>query len=247
MTTAMNQIWDEINKIPPTTRFIILSTLSITLISLPFPSLVGMHTALVLPQIWRAFTCFFILSKSLNGLFDLVILFRTSTDLEGSGGGRAGAAFAWGRIVDAMLILVLNYPINAYSLFRPFFLSLVYTQSLSSPHSHVNLFGLASIPNNIYPYVILAIDMLLGGPVMVIVGLTGIIAAHFRHLMSISPSPVPAPLRSIISTPPSWFERWWIATDAKERRTGYGTAYNPTQQRTQAQAHSWGTGRRLAD
>lgn len=243
----MNEIWQEITKIPPVTRFITLSSISITILSFFIPSYVGMHTSLVMPQLWRAYTSLFILPSSIGGLFDFIILFKTSSDLEGSGMGRAGAGYAWCRIVDALLILLLNYPINAFSLFRSFFLSVIYTQSILSPNSHVNLFGLVSIPNYAYPYVILAIDLLIGGPVIVIFGLMGIIAAHFRHTLSISPSPVPAFIRNTLSTPPQWFEKWWTSTESRERHTGYGTAINPTQPRTQTQTHNWGSGRRLAD
>lgn len=241
----MNEIWREVEKIPRVTRFITLSSISITILSFFVPAYLGMHTSLVIPQFWRAYTSLFIFPSSIGGLFDLLILFKTSSDLEGSGMGRAGAGYAWSRIIDALFILLLNYPINAFSLFRSFFLSVVYTQSILSPNSHVSLFGLVSIPNYAYPYVILAIDLLIGGPVIVLFGLMGIIAAHFRHTLSIFPSPVPALIRNTLTTPPQWFEKWWISSESRERHTGFGTAINPTQSRSQP--HNWGGGRRLAD
>lgn len=239
----MDDIRNEIKKIAPTTRFIALSSIGVSLISFIAPAYVGMHTKLVFPQLWRLYTGFFILPRSISAIFDFVILYRTSSDLEGSGTSTAGAVYAWNRIVDATLILLLNIPINAFSLFRPLFVSIIYTQSLISPNATVNLFGLVSIPHYAYPYVILLIDMVSAGPVSVLISLTGIIATHFRQLLSMSPSPVPPFIKNIVNNPPSWFQRWWIAGDPKERKTSYGTAINPKKEST----HNWGSGRRLAD
>ncbi|CAK9785582.1 unnamed protein product [Cutaneotrichosporon oleaginosum] len=124
-------------------------------------------------------------------LFDAFNLYRTSTALE-QNYRQDTAAYAWSLTVVAALILVTCVTNNTDSkalnqvpvfkfpiLFRAFLTALVYMWARENPTAKVNIFGLISIPTRLYPFVLIALDLIQRGPAGALLSIMGIVTGHF--------------------------------------------------------------------
>ncbi|THV07146.1 hypothetical protein K435DRAFT_643878, partial [Dendrothele bispora CBS 962.96] len=90
---------------------------------------------------------------------------RNSNELESGPYMRKSADYAWQLFFVALSIIFLSIPLSPSTFISPFLLALIYmTSSLAPVGAQANLFGLVSFPVKYYPYVILALDFLMGGP-----------------------------------------------------------------------------------
>ncbi len=77
-------------------------------------------------------------------------------------------------------------------LFRPFLSALVYVWARENPTAKVNIFGLISIPTrsesarpcvpkltSVYPFVLIALDLVQTGPMGALLSIMGILTGHF--------------------------------------------------------------------
>jgi len=182
----MDDFVTELRKIPPVTRFLCFSFVGISLSHLiglvSIYNLVYTYSlAFEKFQIWRLYTSFFLLSKEIGYIFDLVMLYRTMDQLESGPGpyARRSADLAWQLFVACAGIIITSIPVNGMIFLRPFLLCIAYLQSALAPvGAMTSIFGLVQLPIKYLPYIILLITLLVYGPGGVAMSLPGAIVGH---------------------------------------------------------------------
>ncbi|KAF5356588.1 hypothetical protein D9758_008296 [Tetrapyrgos nigripes] len=180
----MDTILAEIRKIPPVTRFVCISVVGLTLSTML--QLVSPYTLLYVPklvwgkwQVWRLWSSFFLGSGGLTLIFQVMMLYRNSNELETGPYMRKSADYAWQLFWCGGAIMVLSIPMSSFLFLSPFLLCIIYLSSSLAPvGAMANLFGLITFPVKYYPYVILAMDFLLGGPQAAAQSIPGAIVGH---------------------------------------------------------------------
>ncbi|KZS97329.1 DER1-domain-containing protein [Sistotremastrum niveocremeum HHB9708] len=175
---------DELRKIPPVTRFLCGATLAVSIP--PMLQLVSVYKILFVSQLvtqkgefWRIFTSFFYGGSGISFLFDFMMLYRNSNGLEEVQYLRRSYDYAWQLLIASGALLALNIPLNSYLHFRPLLMTLLYISSKLNPNAITSLFGLIAIPAQYFPFVMLAMDFVMGGgPKAAASSLTGIIVGH---------------------------------------------------------------------
>ncbi|KAL5637706.1 hypothetical protein ACGC1H_002092 [Rhizoctonia solani] len=193
----MDDIRAELRKIPPVTRFMVLSSAAV---SLPvMMHILSGYKVVYTPglvfgkaQIWRIWTSWFLGPSGVPFIFDMLMLYRASNELEEALFGGHSADYAWHLLVSGAAIMGLNMPLGTLIFFRPLLHLLVYRAARSNPEAQVSLFGLISIKNIYFPFVMLGMDLVSGGPPALIQSLTGVIASHIWFMLL----PEPGQLRS---------------------------------------------------
>ncbi|KAG8744301.1 hypothetical protein FRC10_010373 [Ceratobasidium sp. 414] len=201
---SMDEARAELLKIPPVTRFIIVTSV---VISLP----VMMHLIsgtwfvyapvyvfgkMQASSVWRLVTSWLLGPPGLAYIFDVIMLHRASTELEETVFGGHSADYAWHLIVSGAAIMALNVPLRTLVFWRPLILFVVYRASKHNPDGQVSLFGLVNIKNLYFPFVLLIFDLISGGPPALVQSLTGVLISHGWFLLF----PEPGLLRSAPST-----------------------------------------------
>ncbi|KAG9095631.1 hypothetical protein FS749_010045 [Ceratobasidium sp. UAMH 11750] len=193
----MDELRAELLKIPPVTRFIIVSSV---VISLPvMMHLISGGWFAYAPvyvfgkmQVWRVVTSWLLGPPGLSYIFDVIMLHRASTELEEAVFGGHSADYAWHLIVSGAAIMVLNIPLRTLVFWRPLILFVIYRAAKHNPDGQVSLFGLVTIKNLYFPFVLLVFDLISGGPPILVQSLTGVLASHAWFLLF----PEPGLLRS---------------------------------------------------
>jgi len=166
------------------TRFLCASSLGITLpvmLNLLSPFKVVFLSSLVLRrwEIWRIYTSFFYGGSGLQYIFDFVMLYRNSDQLESRTYLRRSADYAWQLLLASAAILALNVPISSRLHTRPLLLCLTYlSAALAPPGTQTSLMGLISFPVVYLPYVMIGLDLLMAGPGAVPPGVSGVVVGH---------------------------------------------------------------------
>ncbi|KAJ1302355.1 hypothetical protein OPQ81_001169 [Rhizoctonia solani] len=197
----MDDIRAELRKISPVTRFMVLSSAAV---SLPvMMHILSGYTVVYTPglvfgkaQIWRLWTSWFLGPSGVPFIFDMLMLYRASNELEEVLFGGHSADYAWHLLVSGAAIMGLNVPLRTLIFFRPLLHLLVYRAARSNPEAQVSLFGLISIKNIYFPFVMLGMDLISDGPPALLQSLTGVIASHAWFMLF----PDPGQLRSTPST-----------------------------------------------
>ncbi|KAF4580440.1 hypothetical protein EYR40_003156 [Pleurotus pulmonarius] len=174
----------ELRKIPPVTRFLCASSLAVTLPVLM--NIVPGFKIIFIPrfiysrfEIWRLWSNFFMGSAGINYIFEFVMLYRTSDQLESGPYINRSADYAWQLLIACAGILVSNYPLSSVIHARPLLMCLTYLASaLAPPGTQTSLFGLVTFPVAYSPYVMLGLDLLMGGPGAAASSAGGAIVGH---------------------------------------------------------------------
>ncbi|KAK0543126.1 hypothetical protein OC845_006275 [Tilletia horrida] len=178
---------DELNKIPPVSRFLLLGTLGITvpvILKLISPTPFVLYWPWIQQRfhVWRLVTPFFMAGGGIQLIFDMIALFRSSTALEeGEPFYRSTSTYAWTLTLTNALIILLNQPLGSAVLFRPMLYAITTFWSRAYRSASVNLFGIVNVPAPYLPYTYLVLDVLMGGPHAAITSGTGILAAYAIH------------------------------------------------------------------
>lgn len=184
----MDGILAEIRKIPQVTRFLCASSLGITV-----PVLMGMISPYKLVyirtlvfrrfEVWRLFTSFFLGGGGINYLFELMMLYRTTEQLESGPYARRSADLAYQLLYAAASIIAISTPLSSFVFTRPLLLCLTYLSSaLSPPGAQSSLMGLVTFPVAYLPYVMIGLDLLMGGPSSAALSVAGAVVGHFWWL-----------------------------------------------------------------
>jgi len=242
---------EEINKIPPVTRFLCGATVLISppvLLGLIAPYRILFVKELVVQkfEIWRIASSFFLTSQGIGFLFDMVMLYRNSNELETQHFARRSADYAYQLSIAALSILALNIPLNSYVHFRALLLCITYLSSRLNPAARVSLFGLVHMENQYFPFALVAMDGVMGGIEAAMQSLTGIIVGHAWWLLEYGSSGNAGGL----GRAPRWLAKLFgesqNPTDRRTSRTSYGTRIVPRGQEPPATTgYRWGSGQRL--
>jgi len=261
----------EIRKIPPVTRTLLAATLAVSgsvILQLVSPYKVLFVWKFVKQgQIWRIPTSFFLGGSGIAFLIDVVMLFRNSDALETIWYKRRSADYAWQLLLVSGVILALNIPLETFIHYRALLMSLTYLTSRLNPEAPMSIFGLITIKALYFPFALLGMDVLMGGPAAAIVSLTGIVAGHVWYMfewVENGPSRPGNGTGAVVGQPPMWFSRWIgngedPAPSGSGGSTGsgsgrrpdprpYGAAFAPprvNEPRASASGYSWGRGNRL--
>ncbi|GAA5862911.1 hypothetical protein JCM8547_003618 [Rhodosporidiobolus lusitaniae] len=236
---------DEIKKIPPFTRTVVggvvLATVPTLLMILsPYHLAFLPQRIAVKWEVWRLVTPFLYGGRGLPLVFNLIMLYRSLVDLEESHFGRRLGEMTWAFILQCGAIIGLNTPLGTPFLFNPLMLAVIHLWGQTNPTNRVSLYGIVNIPAPYFPFAMLAMDLLNGGPPAVLVSFTGMVAAHAYYFLSVI---LPRqnggrqnPLVQSLLTPPAFLTRLLDAPSAPGERGptssfGFGTAFRSGGQR----------------
>lgn len=194
------------------------------------------------------------------------MLYRNSNQLEeGYYPGRS-ADYAWqllwacaGIIVRRSLypdvspwfkrLQALNIPLRSFVHGRPLLLALTYlTSKLAPPGTQTSLFGLITLPVAYFPYALIFLDLLMGGPAAAAASITGAVIGHvwwwgvFESRQWIN-----------IGRAPEFLKDWIDGDGRRPGNLGGGVQVIPPRRREREQntgtstGHQWGSGRRLGE
>ncbi|KAG8970247.1 hypothetical protein FRC03_010437 [Tulasnella sp. 419] len=256
---------DEIRKIPPVTRFIVGSTLAVTLPLmlqvLPGDLIIFDLSKLKQLQVWRLITCFFYGGNGLQFLFDIIMLYRNSDALESTYYNRRSPEYAYQLVLASIGILLLNLPLETIIHYRALLVCITYLASRLSPNAPVSVFGILSLKALYFPFVLVGLDLITGGPPAAAVSLTGVIAGHAWWLLEWKedgPSHGGGGRGGVMGRAPRWLVNLVgmgedpQTRDAQQNQRAYGGAYAPRGRGLNdggsgatGNQHTWGSGQRL--
>ncbi|KAJ7034548.1 Der1-like family-domain-containing protein [Mycena alexandri] len=180
----MNDFAAEIRKIPPVTRVVCLSSLGVSLgvmggLVSAYKVIYTYQLAFERLEIWRLYTSFFLGSSGINYIFEFFTLYRTMDQLESGPYARKSADLAWQLFAASVAIMLTSLPVGSAVFFRPFLLCVAYLGSSLAPvGSMTSIMGLVQLPIKYLPYIMLGMDLIMGGPGAVAVALPGAVVGH---------------------------------------------------------------------
>ncbi|KAF8217675.1 Der1-like family-domain-containing protein [Mycena galopus ATCC 62051] len=180
----MDDFLAEIRKIPPVTRVVCFSFLSISLSCMAglvsgYKIIYTYSLAFEKLQIWRLYTSFFLGSSGINFIFELAMVYRTMDQLESGPFAGRSADLAWQLFVAGIGIMITSLPVNSMIFFRPFLLCITYVGSALAPAGAMtSIMGLIQLPIKYLPYIMLGMDLLMAGPGAVAQSLPGAVVGH---------------------------------------------------------------------
>ncbi|CAE6441412.1 unnamed protein product [Rhizoctonia solani] len=181
----MENLPEMFRRIPPVTKFILAATVMVSV-----PTMVGIlppSSVMFNPQyafrgkeIWRVATTWFYSPSSEIFLFltGMLLLYHSTLNLETNLFDGRSADYAWQITLSAILIMCLNVPLKTAILSRPLLHFLVYRDSCSVKNPSISVLDLVHIPRRYLPWVMLALDAIMDGPLAFCRSLTGVLVAH---------------------------------------------------------------------
>ncbi|KAG5642536.1 hypothetical protein DXG03_002574 [Asterophora parasitica] len=187
----MDGLVAELRKIPPVTRFLCASSLAVTipvLMNIVSPYKVLYTYKYVFQQlqpdkkswqVWRLYSSFFLGTSGINYIFDLVMLYRTTDQLESGPYSRRSADLAYQLLFACGSIIVATTPLNGMLFFHPLLVSLIYISSSLAPvGAQTSILGLITLPVKYLPYTVIGMDLLMGGPGHAAQAVAGAVVGH---------------------------------------------------------------------
>ncbi|KAH8803219.1 Der1-like family-domain-containing protein [Xylogone sp. PMI_703] len=146
------------------------------------------HTQFLLklpPEIWRAVTCFLITGPKLGLILDPYFLFTYGSALErGSPRFTSPADFFTYILFVCTVILGLNiFFTGAMTMTSALSLAFAYTMSQDNRGGQTQ-FIVFTIPMIMLPYAIIILSLLMNGPQIAMVELTGLVVAHLHDFIT---------------------------------------------------------------
>ncbi|KAF8074118.1 Der1-like family-domain-containing protein [Lyophyllum atratum] len=175
----------ELRKIPPVTRFMCISSLAVTVpmlmnITSGYESVYTYELVFKKFQLWRLYTSFFLGNRGIGYIFDIAMLYRSGEQLESGPYARRSADLAWQLLHACGAIILATRPLGSSVFFHSVLVCLVYLSSYLAPlGAQTSLFGLITFPVRYYPYVIIGLDVLMGGPGYAAQAVAGAVVGHF--------------------------------------------------------------------
>ncbi|KAL0957992.1 hypothetical protein HGRIS_000167 [Hohenbuehelia grisea] len=180
----MDGFMAEIRKIPPVTRFLCASSLAMTVpvlmqIMSPYKLLFSKPLVVKRLEIWRLYTSFFLGGSGINYLFEFIMLYRTSDQLESGPYVRRSADYAWQLLVACAGIIATSMPLGSALHARPLLVCITYLSSaLAPPGAMSSMFGLFTFPVAYMPYIMVGMDLLMAGPGAAAQAAAGAVVGH---------------------------------------------------------------------
>lgn len=241
--------WDELRKIPPVTRFLCGSSLAVTLpvmLQLLSPYKVIFATKFVTQrfELWRIWSSFFFGGGGLNYIFGLVMMYHNSNTLELGRYYRMSPEYAWQLTLAAGAILAINLPLGSAVYWRALTICILYLNSALAPAgTQTSIMGLITIPIQYLPYVMIGLDLVMGGPGAAAVSVTGAVVGHLWWWVIYGEDGRGLPRLRRFGSAPSWVRKLVsVGPDV----VGAGVHVVPPQQQRGASArttgYNWGGG-----
>lgn len=198
---------------------------------------------------------------------------RNSDGLESTYYARRSADYAWQLFIAAGVILVrssesfhhaqpylinitqgLSRPLHTVVHTRPLLIALTYVSSLlAPPGAQSSIFGLVTLPVRYYPYLMVAMDLLMAGPAVAASGVVGLVVGHGwwwgvfggpggRGVLE-RWSKAPAWVKSIVNDRPPGA----AAPSGGVHATAPRARAGPEPRSGSTTGYQWGSGRRLGD
>ncbi|KAK0185062.1 Der1-like family-domain-containing protein [Armillaria mellea] len=177
----MSSILSDIRRIPPVTRFLSGSLLCVSMLYiLEIVSYNGLiyrfRTALRNYQVWRLYTSFFVGSSGLFFLFELLMLYHTSNQLES---GYDSADLAWQLFFACIAIMVPSHLLATTVFLHPLMHCIAYLLSARTPAGEsLSVYGFISLPAMYLPPAMLLIEVLIGGREAALRALVGVAVGY---------------------------------------------------------------------
>ncbi|KAL4078123.1 Der1-like family-domain-containing protein [Scleroderma yunnanense] len=252
----MAEILAEIQKIPPVTRFLVGSSVGVTLsaaLNLVSPySLIYIHQLVTKRwELWRLYTSFFLGSMRLDYVFELAMLYRNSNNLEAMYYEGRSSDYAWQLFIACMTIVLANRPLNSWDHHRPLFHTLTYlTCALAPPGSQTSVMGLITLPVTYFPYAMLGMDLLTNGMDSAAQSVSGMVVGHLWWWL-VWGAGTGAGERGLLASyarAPRWLRN--IFGEREGTRGSHRAGYHVVPPRTRdsssrSTGHRWGTGHTL--
>ncbi|CAK5272038.1 unnamed protein product [Mycena citricolor] len=264
----MSEVLAEIRKIPPVTRLLCISSVSVSLSSMmglvsPYKVVYTYKYVFRDLQVWRLYTSFFLGGSGINYIFDLVMLYRSADQLESGPYQGRSADLAWQLFASCVAIIITSIPVKSLVFFRPLLLCLAYVSSALAPvGAQTSIMGLISVPITYFPYIFLGMDLLMGGPGAVAQSLPGAVVGHLWWWGVWGPNTGgEGGILAQWGAAPRWLREWMGQRDTStSARTAAGTSRanagsgihivpprRPAESgaSTSTSGYNWGTGQKL--
>ncbi|KAK0207693.1 Der1-like family-domain-containing protein [Armillaria fumosa] len=177
----MSSRLSDIRRIPPVTGFLSGSLLGVSML---YMLEIVSHNALIYRfrtavqeyQVWRLYTSFFVGSPGLFFIFELLMLYHTSNQLES---GYDSADLAWQLFFACIAIMVPSHFLGTTVFLHPLMLCIAYLLSARTPPGEsLSCYGLITLPAMYLPHAMLLIEVLMGGRDAVFRALVGVAVGY---------------------------------------------------------------------
>ncbi|XP_030937043.1 derlin-1.1-like [Quercus lobata] len=196
-SVAMSTPAEYYRSLPPVSKFYgvaCLMTTSAYYLQLYNPDNIELDYGLVLKrfQVWRLITNFFFLGQfSFLFAFRLLMIARYGVSLERGPFDKRTADYVWMFVIGALSLLGVTCSSVMAAvpyLWSPFMggslvFMLVYVWSREFPNAQISVYGLVSLKGFYLPYVMLAVDLLLGNPLKP--GILGMVVGHLYYFLTV--------------------------------------------------------------
>ncbi|GAA6048590.1 hypothetical protein JCM3770_002044 [Rhodotorula araucariae] len=181
---------DELRKIPPFTRTVVLGVVATTLpvilqVVSPYSVAFVPHRIAHNWELHRIVLPFLFGGGGIQLVFSLIMLYRSLNDLEEGHFARRLADITWAFILIGAGIIGLNTPLRNPWLFSPFMLAVTHLWAQTNAMNQVNLYGILTLPAPYFPFAMLGMDLLQGGPGAALRSFTGMVAAHAYYFLAV--------------------------------------------------------------
>ncbi|KAJ2161740.1 hypothetical protein GGF46_001244 [Coemansia sp. RSA 552] len=241
------QIADWYSSLPQCTRFLLGTTLLLTLLcglqAVPY-----YHVLLDWPkvtkqfQVWRLASSFLVTMLSINGLIHMIMLYRHSLALETEEFAGRTADYAWFLLFCMLGMASVSWITRTVLLSDGLLLAMVTLWSLHRAEEQVKFLLGFKFPARYLPYVLMATDLLLHGGRFPYAMFFGWGAAQAYYYLS-EDLPAQGGL-NYIPTPQLLYRFFGQVRRADPRTTRVATVRNPVHQQP-GDGHFWGRGRTL--
>ncbi|KAG9311806.1 Der1-like family-domain-containing protein [Chiua virens] len=254
----MAEIVAELKKIPSVTRFLVLSSLGVSvpaILGFVHPHRLVFLTPLVTQQweIWRIYTSLFFGGWSIL-FFNRSSSSRNSNSIEYTYYERRSSDYAWQLFLASMGIIALNRPFGSVVHDHAFLCCITYLMcALSPPGAQTSIMGFITIPVKYFSYALLAIDVING---RAFENITGMIVGHLWWWCVWGAGTGAGGLEhgpfASLGSAPGWLRDWFGERAGDRRATNRGGyQVHPPRERAEQAArgtgHNWGSGQRLGD
>ncbi|EIW76993.1 DER1-domain-containing protein [Coniophora puteana RWD-64-598 SS2] len=248
-------IAEEIRRIPPVTRFLCASycvTSLAVLLGVVSPwRIVFSRKAAQALEVWRPFTTFFYGPGGLPLIFELFMLYHHSLSLETNQYDRRSSDYSWQLLFVCASILIINLPLNPHIHEHALVHALVYLDCTFAPSSaQTSLFGLVTFRTNYYPYVLLALDILVGGRAYAALGASGMVVGHLWWWLVWGCSGAGGVERGVLAGAAAHAPgrvREWFGDKARPRVSKVGRGVTVFAPGGEGDSYRWGRGKRLGE
>jgi len=258
----------EIRKIPFVTRFLCLATLGVTG-AMKIGILSGywafFHPDLAFKrfQLWRMYTSLLVGKSSLSFIFELLMLYRTTYEIESKSYSHRSSDLAYQLLWVAPAIIGATLPLNSFYSGKALLLALVYFYSRLAPTDGItSIMGIISVPIKYQPYIMIGFDLFAAGKDEAMLDIAGCVVGHIWWWTVWGSDSSGRGTLSTYAKAPEWLRRWMGERGPRPRVDGerpigggvyvtppprYATSGSSPSTATATTGHRWGGGRRLGN